>query len=874
MADEPVGEAVDAAEHLEDAGDVQETLEDAAPSTEDAALAAEGQGSSAAEDGAVSHDVGASGPYDDAPMSEAAQGSQPDGGDMGRPAGSDTQSPAPVAADGTLGPVLTVLRVQGVNGATEAEVKRIFEAYGRVERVELPTPDLAIVRFQKPRQAQKAFEKENGNPVRRNGPAMRIEFERPDRSRHLWVGNLALSATEGELRQLFMEFGPLADIKLTRAGERASAFVDFGAAEHAERALRELNGRDVQGRSIRIEFSTSGAARSQMAEDDPGGQEHTRHLIVSNLARGVQEWELEREFRVFGEVMHTEIVRGAAGEGGEPGEASHALVSYRTIAQAVNARTKLQNVKIQGSPLHIKFGKGKPCRHLWIGNVNASITEAFLREEFGRFGKVENISIKHATSCALLSLERTEEGEAAFEALNGKPLGGSIIKIDYCERNERRPPVMRGARPPLRGRVGPAGRPAAPAGPAPAPAPAPAPRWLAEEEEEEELRRVVYDMLLDRGHGRFAALRLPEALSELARRTIRDGSSALRSLDRPRYGGLARFCSRFPHMFRVHPEAPGGELIIELEAERPPPRDPYPPRGEPPGAYSAYFGGYPPAPPREYGGGFRDGPPPPRDAPPPPRAGYGRGPPRPRTPAAPRGPLPDVARAPPAAGYGRGPPPPDPRDMRGDPGGPTRGDDRDPGYDARGRGPPMPDPRRSPPRRERAPPPPDLRDRDRDPKRRREDEPMAGSGGPAGYRSEPARGYRDERAGGAPTSLLKGGRPVAPVEIVPLPGEGALPAGSVPPTVDVTNRVPFDAIQPYLKAGIRARVVLSPGAGEQAADALALFADYFVSKERVGLATVGQTTLYLVPSGLPVSSQAFGPAAQQPGNVFALLVLN
>lgn len=88
---------------------------------------------------------------------------------------------------------------------------------------------------------------------------------------NIYVGNLARSVNENELRTIFEEFGQVASVRIPMdriTGQaRGFAFVEMSSAEEAQRAIDELNGRDVAGRTITVnearprEPRTGGAGR-------------------------------------------------------------------------------------------------------------------------------------------------------------------------------------------------------------------------------------------------------------------------------------------------------------------------------------------------------------------------------------------------------------------------------------------------------------------------------------------------------------------------------------------------------------------------------------------------------------------------------------
>ena len=72
----------------------------------------------------------------------------------------------------------------------------------------------------------------------------------------LFVGNLSFSTTSADLEALFAQAGTCesASVVTDRATGRSRGFgfVEMSSPEEAERAVAQLNGRDVQGRKINV----------------------------------------------------------------------------------------------------------------------------------------------------------------------------------------------------------------------------------------------------------------------------------------------------------------------------------------------------------------------------------------------------------------------------------------------------------------------------------------------------------------------------------------------------------------------------------------------------------------------------------------------
>jgi RNA recognition motif-containing protein len=76
------------------------------------------------------------------------------------------------------------------------------------------------------------------------------------RGTKLYVGNLPFSATEEDLRGLFETHGAIESVSVITDREtgraRGFAFVEFEEASSAEAAIQALDGRDMDGRTIRV----------------------------------------------------------------------------------------------------------------------------------------------------------------------------------------------------------------------------------------------------------------------------------------------------------------------------------------------------------------------------------------------------------------------------------------------------------------------------------------------------------------------------------------------------------------------------------------------------------------------------------------------
>ncbi|HVP20218.1 MAG TPA: RNA-binding protein [Spirochaetia bacterium] len=78
-------------------------------------------------------------------------------------------------------------------------------------------------------------------------------------NKKLYVGGLAYSVTDSQLRQLFASHGNVESAKVITDREtsrsRGFGFVEMGTQEEAEKAIAALNGTQLEGRNLTVNMS-------------------------------------------------------------------------------------------------------------------------------------------------------------------------------------------------------------------------------------------------------------------------------------------------------------------------------------------------------------------------------------------------------------------------------------------------------------------------------------------------------------------------------------------------------------------------------------------------------------------------------------------
>lgn len=152
-----------------------------------------------------------------------------------------------------------------------------------MDPVILTVPRFGYVEFTSAVDAAKAFENKKGQDI--DGRPVNLDYatQRPannqgqgnDRAQNrarsfgdqaspesdtLFVGNLPFSANEDAVHELFGDKGTVLGIRLPTDPEsgrpKGFGYVQYSSVDEARQAYNDLNGADLNGRSVRLDFST------------------------------------------------------------------------------------------------------------------------------------------------------------------------------------------------------------------------------------------------------------------------------------------------------------------------------------------------------------------------------------------------------------------------------------------------------------------------------------------------------------------------------------------------------------------------------------------------------------------------------------------
>ncbi|XP_075693532.1 RNA-binding protein 4B-like isoform X1 [Rhinoderma darwinii] len=136
--------------------------------------------------------------------------------------------------------------------ATPAELKTLFEQYGKVTECDIIT-NYGFVHMEDKKSADQAVE--NLNQYKMHNVFINVEHSRgkPKASTKLHVSSLSTDCTGEELREKFEQYGTVLECDIVKD----FAFVHMEKAEEALEAIRNLNNHEFKGKRMHVQLSTS-----------------------------------------------------------------------------------------------------------------------------------------------------------------------------------------------------------------------------------------------------------------------------------------------------------------------------------------------------------------------------------------------------------------------------------------------------------------------------------------------------------------------------------------------------------------------------------------------------------------------------------------
>ena len=95
-------------------------------------------------------------------------------------------------------------------------------------------------------------------------------------SKKLYVGNLAFSITQDKLKEIFSPYGEVTEVVVVSDRDtgrsRGFGFVTFSDDAAADKAMAEMNGKDIEGRALTVSEARPPTERKRSGGGGFGGR--------------------------------------------------------------------------------------------------------------------------------------------------------------------------------------------------------------------------------------------------------------------------------------------------------------------------------------------------------------------------------------------------------------------------------------------------------------------------------------------------------------------------------------------------------------------------------------------------------------------------
>ncbi|KAL3642581.1 hypothetical protein CASFOL_013396 [Castilleja foliolosa] len=184
----------------------------------------------------------------------------------------------------------------------------------------------------------------------------------------VFVGNLPFSVDSSDLAGIFEQAGGVEMVEViydkTTGRSRGFGFVVMSTPEEAKAAAQQLNGYELDGRSLRVNYGPPPPKRESSSFGGPRGggernySDDANKLYVGNLSWDVDNFALETMFREQGRVKEARVVIDR-----ETGRSrGFGFVTYSSRDEANNAIEALDGKDFNGRTIRVNLAEARPPR--------------------------------------------------------------------------------------------------------------------------------------------------------------------------------------------------------------------------------------------------------------------------------------------------------------------------------------------------------------------------------------------------------------------------------------------------------------------------------------------------------------------------------
>lgn len=221
-----------------------------------------------------------------------------------------------------------------------------------------------------------------------------------------------------------------------------------------------MNGADIAGRNIRLDYATAREERAPRAARpiEPPSNPPSDTLFVGNVSDQANEDILTEAFGAHGTTTSVRIPTDQ-----DTGNPKHfAYVTFSSVEEAMAAVEALNGVDIAGRNIRLDYAAAREERAprearpiepptnpesniLFVGSISFDANEDIIREAFAPHGTVVDVRIPtdietgSPKGFAYVTFASVEDTMKAVENMNGADIAGRNIHLDYAAARDNGP---------------------------------------------------------------------------------------------------------------------------------------------------------------------------------------------------------------------------------------------------------------------------------------------------------------------------------------------------------------------------------------------------------------------------------------------------
>ncbi|XP_040612649.1 polyadenylate-binding protein 4 isoform X3 [Mesocricetus auratus] len=240
----------------------------------------------------------------------------------------------------------------------------------------------AFVHFETQEAADKAIEKMNGMLLNDRKVFVGRFKSRKEREAELgakakeftnvYIKNFGEEVDDGRLKELFSQFGKTMSVKVMRdpsGKSKGFGFVSYEKHEDANKAVEEMNGKEMGGKAIfvgraqkKVERQAELKRKFEQLKQERISRYQGVNLYIKNLDDTIDDEKLRKEFSPFGSITSAKVML-------EDGRSKgFGFVCFSSPEEATKAVTEMNGRIVGSKPLYVALAQRKEERKAHLTN--------------------------------------------------------------------------------------------------------------------------------------------------------------------------------------------------------------------------------------------------------------------------------------------------------------------------------------------------------------------------------------------------------------------------------------------------------------------------------------------------------------------------